>query len=146
MAYNSTTYTGESGRVEFDVGGSLTAVAAVRSFTLDQETQTIEDTNMSSGGVRSYKAGLTQFSGTMDLFMRDDDGAQQAIRAGIGASPASIALYPSGNDGTGMKLSGEVIITGVSISSNFDGMVEMTASFQGTNDGSGNGLTITELT
>jgi len=140
MAYNTTTYTGENGRVEFDVGDSLTNVASVRSFSIDLETETIEDTNMSSNGVRSYKAGLTNFSGTMDLFLRDSDGAQQALRT-QGASPATIKLYPSGQT-SGMTLSGEVIITGFSITSTFDGMVEATASFQGTNDGAGNGLTI----
>jgi hypothetical protein len=78
--------------------------------------------------------------------MRDDDAGQQALRAAIGAVPATIALYPSGNSGTGMKISGEVIITGISIAAAFDGMIEMTASFQGTNNGSNAGLTITELT
>ena len=130
MAFNTTTYTGESGRVEFDVGGSLTNVASARSFSIDLNTETIEDTNMSSGGNRTYKAGLTDFSGTMDLFMRDSDAAQQALRT-QGSAPATIKLYPSGET-TGMTLTGEVIITGFSITSTFDGMVEATASFQGT--------------
>jgi len=140
MAYNTTTYTGEAGRVEFDVSDSLTNVASVRSFSIDLNTETIEDTNMSSGGVRSYKAGLTDFSGTMDLFMRDSDAAQQALRT-QGSAPATLKLYPSGTT-TGMTLTGEVIITGFSITSTFDGMVEATCSFQGTNNGSGTGLTI----
>jgi len=140
MAYNTTTYTGEAGRVEFDVSDSLTNVASVRSFSIDLNTETIEDTNMSSGGVRSYKAGLTDFSGTMDLFMRDSDAAQSALRT-QGSAPATLKLYPSGET-TGMTLTGEVIITGFSITSTFDGMVEATCSFQGTNNGSGTGITI----
>jgi len=132
MAFNNTTYTGESGRVEFDVGGSLTNVASARSFSIDLNTETIEDTNMSSGGNRTYKAGLTDYSGTMDLFMRDSDAAQQALRT-QGSAPATIKLYPSGET-TGMTLTGEVIITGFSITSTFDGMVEATASFQGTGE------------
>ena len=130
MALNNTTYTGESGRVEFYVGGSLTNVASVRSFSIDLNTETIEDTNMSSGGNRTYKAGLTDYSGTMDLFMRDSDAAQQALRV-QGSAPASIKLYPSGET-SGMTLTGEVIITGFSITSTFDGMVEATCSYQGT--------------
>ena len=135
MAFNTTTYTGETGRVEFDVGGSLTSVASVRSFSIDLNTETIEDTDMSSGGNRTYKAGLTDFSGTMDLYMRDSDEAQQASRT-QGSAPATIKLFPSGET-TGATLTGEVLITGFSISSSFDGMVEATASFQGTG-----GLTI----
>ena len=140
MAFNSTTYTGEAGRVEFDVGGSLSNVASVRSFSIDLNTETIEDTNMDSGGVRSYKAGLTDFSGTLDLFMRDSDAAQQALRT-QGSAPATLKLFPSGET-TGMSLTGEVLITGFSITSTFDGMVEATCSFQGTNDGTGTGITI----
>jgi len=140
MALNTTTYTGESGRVEFDVGSSLTNVASVRSFSIDLNTETIEDTNMSSGGVRSYKAGLTDFSGTLDLFMRDSDAAQAAMRV-QGSAPATLKLFPSGET-TGMSLTGEVLITGFSITSTFDGMVEATCSFQGTNNGSGTGITI----
>ena len=135
MAFNTTTYTGETGRVEFDVGGSLTSVASVRSFSIDLNTETIEDTDMSSGGNRTYKAGLTDFSGTIDLYMRDSDEAQQALRT-QGSAPATIKLFPSGET-TGATLTGEVLITGFSISSSFDGMVEATASFQGTG-----GLTI----
>ena len=90
---------------------------------------------MSSGGNRTYKAGLTDFSGTMDLYMRDSDDAQQALRT-QGSAPATIQLFPSGET-TGATLTGEVLITGFSISSSFDGMVEATASFQGTG-----GLTI----
>ena len=89
MAYNTTSYTGESGRVEFDVGASLSHVASVRSFSIDLETETIEDTSMDSLGVRSYKAGLTNFSGSMDVFLRDSDTAQQAMRT-QGSAPASI--------------------------------------------------------
>lgn len=130
MATNgSNTYTGESGRVEFDVTGSSTAVASVRSFTIDQETQTIESTAMGAAG-RQYKAGLTQFSGTMDVYVVDDDAAQNALFSGIGATPATVTLYPSGNT-TGVSLSGEVIVTGHSITSNFDGMVEASITFQG---------------
>ena len=62
MATNLTSaYTGESGSVSY--GGAT--VAAVRSFTVDNETQTIETTAMgSSGNARTYLPGLTQWSGS----------------------------------------------------------------------------------
>jgi len=41
-----------------------------------------------------------------------------------------LELYPSGLT-TGVKLSGNVIITGHSITSNHDGMVEASITFQG---------------
>ena len=75
MATNVGTYTGESGTVEFGTDSSQSVVASVRSFTIDQETQTIEDTVMGSVD-RTYKAGLSQFSGSMDVYFRDDNTGQ----------------------------------------------------------------------
>jgi len=130
MATNNATYTGEAGVVKFsDDTSAVVAVASVRSFTLDQETQTIESSVMGTTG-RTYLAGLTQFSGTMDVYLRDDDDGQNSLFSAIGANPAAIELYPSGET-TGVKLSGDVIITGHSITSNFDGMVEASITVQG---------------
>jgi predicted secreted protein len=141
MATNAATYTGESGVVKFSNDGSaVTAVASVRSFTIDQETQTIESTVMGSGS-RSYLPGLKQFSGSMDVFFRDDNEGQTSLFDAIGGANGSTAieLYPSGET-TGVKLSGNVIITGHSITANFDGMTEASITFQG--DGA---LTSTDL-
>ena len=140
MATNNAAYTGESGVVKFtDVDTSaVTAVASVRSFTIDQEVQTIESTVMGSGN-RTYLPGLRQFSGTMDLFFRDDDGngaGQTALFDAANSTQSvatSIELYPSGET-AGIKLSGTVIITGHSITANFDGMTEATVTFQGSNN------------
>ena len=134
MATNTTTYTGENGAVKF-VGADSTvaAVASVRTFNVDQELQTIESTVMGSGA-RSYIPGLRQFSGSMDLYLRDDDAGQRNLlsfaNGGGSEGLAKIELYPSGEI-TGQKLSGNVIITNFSITANFDGMVEATADFQG---------------
>jgi len=130
MATNTTTYNGQSGVVKYDVSGTATAVAEVRSFTIDQETATVENTVMGDSD-RTYLPSLSQFSGSMDVYFRDDDSAANALFAGIGADAATIELYPSGET-TGIKLSGEIIVTGHSITSNFDGMVEASVSFQGT--------------
>lgn len=143
MATNTTTYTGENGAVKF-VGADSTvaAVASVRTFNIDQEVQTIESTVMGAGA-RSYIPGLRQFSGSMDLYFRDDDAGQRNLlsfaNGGGSEGLAKIELYPSGEI-TGQKLSGNVIITNFSITANFDGMVEATADFQG----SGN-LTVTSI-
>ena len=135
MATNTTTYTGESGVVKFTDNSSSTVinVASIRSFTIDQEVDAIESTTMGDGA-RTYIPGLRQFSGTMDIFFRDTvaDGNMNLFDAANAASTTgSIEVYPSGET-TGIKLAGTVIITNHSISSNFDGMVEASVSFQGT--------------
>ena len=145
MATNATSYTGESGVVKFsDTSSAVAAVASVRNFTIDTETQAIESTAMGAGP-RSYLPGLRQFSGTMDLFFRDDQSGGAGQKAlhdaalSTQATSTAIELYPSGET-TGIKLSGNVIITGHSITANFDGMVEASVTFQG--DGA---LTRTDL-
>ena len=133
MATNTTTYTGESGVVKFTDNSSSTvvSVASVRSFTIDQEVDAIESTVMGAGA-RTYIPGLRQFSGTMDIFFRDDQQGNLAVfdAANAAATTGSIELYPSGET-TGVKLAGTVIVTAHSITSNFDGMVEASVSFQG---------------
>ena len=66
----------------------------------------------------------------MDIFFRDDDDGANSLFTSIGNNPAAIELYPSGET-TGVKLAGNVIVTGHSITSNFDGMVEASVTFQG---------------
>jgi hypothetical protein len=73
----------------------------------------------------------------MDVYLRDegaDDGGGQTNLLQYVESPSAVArveLYPSG-ESTGIKLVGDVIITGHSITSNFDGPVEASITFQGT--------------
>ena len=132
MAANPAVYTGENGVVKFDVLGTPTAVASVRSFTIDQETSTVETTTMAAtGNARTFLPTLKAFSGTADVYFRDDDVGQSAFYSGIGGEPATLEVFPSG-ESTGVKLSGEIIVTGFSITSNFDGLVEASITFQGT--------------
>jgi predicted secreted protein len=133
MANNSGVYTGESGVIKF-VGDDSTvaSVASVRSFSVDREVQTIETTTMGDTN-RSYTAGLAQFSGSLDVYLRDDDAGQTNFLSYVENpdSVAKIELFPSGET-TGIKLAGNVIVTGHSITSNFDGAVEASITFQGT--------------
>jgi predicted secreted protein len=133
MANNSGVYTGESGVIKFIGDDSTVAsVASVRSFSVDREVQTIETTTMGSTN-RSYLAGLAQFSGSLDVYLRDDDPGQTNFLSYVENpdSVAKIELFPSGET-TGIKLAGDVIVTGHSITSNFDGAVEASITFQGT--------------
>ena len=78
---------------------------------------------------RSYKVGLKSFTGTASLFFDETDTAQGNLDAG-----ASITLnvYPEGAASGDTYYSGTALVTGRSINSSFDGMVEMEISFQGT--------------
>jgi hypothetical protein len=94
MAANNATYTGEAGTIEFGSAVSQTTVASVRSFTIDQETATIEDTVMGLSS-RTYKPSLSQFSGSADVYFRDDGTGQTDLFNAIGSDTLSIInLYP----------------------------------------------------
>jgi predicted secreted protein len=130
MATNTAIYSGTSGVATFDVGGSVTNVASIISFSVSQAGDTIETSAMGSTS-RTYLPGLTNFSGSMSLYFRDDDATQSALFSGPGASAATVEFYPSGKT-TGVKLSGEVIITSHDIAAGNDGAVTAEVSFQGT--------------
>ena len=130
MATNSATYVGTDGVAKFDVTGSATTIASVRSFSISQVGDIIE-TSVMGTQAKQYLPGQTSFTGTMDLLFRDDDSAQQTLFAAIGADPVTVELYPSGET-TGVKLSGEVIITGHDMTADQNDAVTASVSFQGT--------------
>lgn len=129
--------TGNNGVLKIDDdGGSPTAIAAVRTFTLDITSDTIETTTMTND-TRTYVKGLSSFSGSADIFFDEaefpTDGSGEIIGLNpnlqnVGTSPYTIELFL---DSTSHKFTGEIIITGFSVSSSMDGMVEATISYQG---------------
>ena len=129
MATNTAVYSGTQGVAHFDVGGSVTAVASIISFSVSQTGDAIETSAMGSTS-RTYLPGLTNFTGSMSVYFRDDDAAQSALFSAPGAAAATVELFPSGRT-TGIKLSGEVIVTSHEISAANDGAVTAEISFQG---------------
>lgn len=126
MATNS--LTGNGGVITVDSN----AVAEVRSYSLEITQDTIENTVMGDSS-RQYVGGLSQFSGTADVYWIDAhfstadlDGL---IQGAVGAAPVGIVVYEDGNPGSNWN--GDILITGYSISASMDGMVEASVSFQG---------------
>ena len=125
------TYTGENGKVEItaeDSAGTVT-VAEVRSWTVEHTKDVIEDTVMGDAA-RTYKSGLHQFSGSMEVVY--DDGHTAATNAFDPAQDGAlnVEFYP--NSSSGEKFSGSVIVTSVSRTASFDDLVTATVNFQGT--------------
>ena len=118
------THAGSEGTVK--VGSD--AIAEIRSFSIEETADTIEDTSMGDGA-RTYKPSLTSFSGSIDVFWDETDTAGQGGLT-IGAE-VTLNLYPEGDTSGDTFLSGSAIVTGRSVSSSFDGLVEMSISVQG---------------
>ena len=130
------TLTGNNGVVKIDnASGTPTAVAAVRNFSVEITADTIETTAMGQE-TRSYVKGLSSFSGSADIYFDPANltGGANVIAAliptggAVGDAPLTVELYTKN---TAVKFSGEVIVTGYTVNSSMDGMVEASISFQG---------------
>ena len=117
------THTGSEGTIK--VG--TTVVGELRSYTLDQSADTIEDTSMGDS-VRTYKAGLKAWSGSASLFFDETDAGQTALALG---TEIALKVYPEGASSGDKYYYGQAIITGSNISASFDGMVEAEVTFTG---------------
>ncbi len=123
------TYTGENGSVKVDdSAGSLQTIAEVRSWTLDHTKDVIEDTVMGDAA-RTYKSGLHQFTGTMEVVYDDNANNDPAFNPAADTS-LTVEFFPNTSSGT--KFTGEVIVTSVSRNASFDDLVTATVNFQGT--------------
>ena len=117
------THTGSEGTILI---GSDT-LAEIRSYTLESTGEVIEDTSMGDSA-RTYKAGLTTFTGSLEVFFDEGDTAQGNLDAG---SSVTLEIYPEGSDAGDTYYTGTALVTGRTVTASFDGMVEMSISVQG---------------
>ena len=115
------------------------AVACVRSFSVEMTADTIENTCMGND-TRRYVKGLSAFSGTADIYFdpAEFDSAETTFNptasATVGASPVAVKFYIDQDATNDIVFSGNVIVTGYTVNSSMDGMVEASISFQGSGD------------
>lgn len=109
-------------------------VAEVRNYSIELTSDTIETTVMGGANSgRTYTKGLSSFSGSADVYFdathfstADLDGL---VNGDVGDAAVALLVYP---EGTGSTWGGNIHVTGYSISSSFDGLIEASISFQGT--------------
>jgi len=128
--------TGNNGVVKIDnAAGTPTAVANVRNYSVEITSDTIETSTMGTD-VRTYLKGLSSWSGSADIYFDTANytGGANVIAAlnptglAVGASPITVELYL---DNTSDKFAGEAVVTGFTVNSSMDGLVEASISFQG---------------
>lgn len=118
------THTGSEGTVK--VGSN--AIAEIRSFSIEESADTLEDTTMGDAA-RTYKSSLTTYTGTVDVLWDETDTTGQGALT-IGAE-VTLNLYPEGDTSGDTYYTGSAIVTGRTINSSYDGLVEMSISVQG---------------
>lgn len=118
------THTGSEGTLK--VGANT--IGEIRSFSISESADTLEDTSMGDAA-RTYKPSLTTFTGSVEVFWDEADAGQMAMT--VGAS-VTFSAYPEGATAGDKYYTGTAIVTGLTINSSFDGMVEASITLQGT--------------
>ena len=127
-------YSGNGGGLQTSADDSTyNAIASLQSWTLEQAADTIETSSMGTSLTKTFIPGQTSFSGSADALWNDDDTSQESIQTALtgGDSTFYIKLYPVGTS-SGDYYSGQVVITGFSITSSLNSPIGFSFTFQGT--------------
>lgn len=119
-----TTILGQDGIVK--VAGQV--IAEVKSFSVEQEADTI-DTTVMGDQYKSFRAGKTSWNGSIECYWDETDTKGQ-LTFEIGTN-IELELYPDGDAIDKYKYSGTAYITGISRQTSQDGVAEITFNYQG---------------
>jgi hypothetical protein len=118
------THTGSEGTVK--IGANT--VAEIRSFSIDTTADTAESTTMGDSW-RTFSTTLKGWTGSLECFWDETDTTGQG--AIVEGASVTLNMYPEGATTGDKYYTGTAIVTGVTISSSFDGLVEASFKFQG---------------
>ena len=118
------THHGKEGVVK--AGG--TAVGELTGFTLETTGDVVEDTALSDA-TKSFLAGRTSFSGTLEMHFDETDSPQTSLTVG---SSIAFILLPEGDASSDRSFTGTGIVTGMSVNNAMEAVISRTVTFQGT--------------
>ena len=118
------THAGSEGTVK--VGAN--AIAEIRSFSVEETGDTIDDSTMGDTA-RTYLAGLKTYTASIDCLWDETNATGQGALT-VGAT-VTLNLYPEGATAGDIYYTGSAIVTGRTITASFDGLVEMSITCQG---------------
>nr|BAR32111.1 phage major tail protein 2 [uncultured Mediterranean phage uvMED] len=118
------THHGKEGVVK--AGG--TAIGELSGFTLETSADVVEDTELSDA-TKSFLAGRTSFSGSLDMNYDETDSPQQTLTVG---STIAFILLPEGSTSGDESFTGSGIVTGMSVTNGMDAIITRSVTFQGT--------------
>ena len=118
------THHGKEGVVK--AGG--TGIGELTGFTLETTADVVEDTQLSDS-TKSFVAGRSSFSGTLEMSYDETDSPQQTLTAG---TTIAFILAPEGNGSGDETFTGSGIVTGMSVNVSLDGITTRSVTFQGT--------------
>ena len=105
-----------------------TGIGELTGYTLETTADVVEDTQLSDA-TKSFVAGRTSFSGTLEMSYDETDSPQQTLTAG---TSISFILAPEGNSSGDETFTGTGIVTGMTVNVTLDGITTRSVTFQGT--------------
>ena len=118
------THHGKEGVVK--AGG--TGIGEITGFTLETTGDVVEDTALTDA-TKSFLAGRTSFSGSLDMNYDETDSPQQTLTVG---TSIDFIMLPEGNSSGDESFTGSGIITSMSVTNGMDAVITRTVNFQGT--------------
>ena len=110
------------------VTAGWTGIGELTGYTLETTADVVEDTQLSDA-TKSFVAGRTSFSGTLEMHYDETDSPQQTLTAG---TTIAFILAPEGNGSGDETFTGSGIVTGMSVNVSLDGITTRSVTFQGT--------------
>ena len=102
--------------------------ANVTGFTLETTADVVEHTALTDSA-KSFTAGRTSWSGSVDMHWDEGVVAQEACDVG---SSLAFVFLPEGNSGGDISFTGTGLVTGMSVGVTMDGISTRTVTVQGT--------------
>jgi predicted secreted protein len=122
---------GKDGTVTLD-GDDLTATGTgvVQSWNVSIETDTLETTSMGTGGWKTFEGSLQSWTGTVEMYFRDDNG-NLADGTWFDGAAVVVAL----TDGTsGNTYGGSAIVTSIAVDVSTADLVTLSLDLTGTGE------------
>ncbi len=119
------THAGSEGKIF--VGANQ--VAEIKSWSLEINSDTV-DASIIGTSWRKNQATIKSWSGNFEGFWDETDTDGQGSL--VVGSTVTLNMYPEGDDSGDTYWTGDVIITGISYSASFDGIVEASFTYTGT--------------
>lgn len=106
------------------------AIASIRSYSFDEQSETIETTALGDVN-KTYVSSVNSWSGSVDVYFDETDTSQIALTAG---AEVTLKFYVEGDSSGSKYYTGSAIVTGFSITASNDSMVESSISVIGNGD------------
>ena len=103
-------------------------LGGITGFTVDTTADVVEDSSLGNSA-KTYLAGRTAFSGSIDMHYDEGDAPQETLDVG---ATIAFTLLPEGNTSGDQSFAGNGIVTSMSVGVSLDGVSTRSVAFQGT--------------